>query len=208
MHTHPSWKSFGRIAGWLSLVACTGGLLSFVPALVSARRSGSLRWQRLAAGDAVLAAATVAMLSLSNALAGLMFVALLGIGCAEVICSRSLRKGPAEVPPELLRAEARARKLEMARRIAERDPQRARTLGIGRPDLDWAFDGGLLDVNHAPARVLVEFGGLDLQTTELLVALRERHGSFSSMADLDLHVDLPPRQLDQLSEVAVFLPDR
>ena len=44
-------------------------------------------------------------------------------------------------------------KREEAREIARRDPQMARDLRIGRPDLPRQYDdGGLVDVNSAPSR--------------------------------------------------------
>jgi hypothetical protein len=109
-------------------------------------------------------------------------------------------------PPELQRAAHHARLRAPAQDLAERQPARARALGVGRPDLEWAFDGDLVDVNSAPASVLREAGGLDELSVRRLEAIRDELGGFASLAELDFFLDLSPRELRQLSDVAVFLP--
>jgi hypothetical protein len=138
--------------------------------------------------------------------AGLALLALLTGGTAHALAG-PLGSGPQGfVPPELERAEARVRMVALARELVASDPHRARRLGVGRPDLDWAFNGGLVDVNHAPSSVLTEIGGLDDAVSDRVVAVRGEIGTFSCLAELDLLVDLPHAQLRSLSEVAVFLP--
>ncbi|GAA5169770.1 hypothetical protein [Amycolatopsis dongchuanensis] len=61
---------------------------------------------------------------------------------------------PAEDPAVARVLAARARR-QQARDLAARDPLLAKELGIGRPDLERGYDdGGLVDLNSAPAEVL------------------------------------------------------
>ena len=106
--------------------------------------------------------------------------------------------------PELDAAEDRAARQEHAREIARDDPDRARKLGIGRPDRPKAFHAGLIDVNAVPAEWVARVAGLPRETAEMVVAGRP----YSSLEDLDLVVNLPAEQLTQLRHVAVFLPAR
>ncbi|WP_019632701.1 ComEA family DNA-binding protein [Actinomadura atramentaria] len=97
-----------------------------------------------------------------------------------------------------LRAEARA--------LAARDPSAAYELGVGRPDLPRAYDdGGLVDVNHAPARVLTTLPGISAATAARLVERRAERGGFISVEDMALDTDLPPDLLPFLADLTIFL---
>ena len=83
--------------------------------------------------------------------------------------------------------EAARRKRREAREIAASDPQMARELGIGRPDLARHFDdGGLVDVNSAPAEVFVRAFGWPTEVAEGIVRARETVGRFQAAEDLVL----------------------
>ncbi|GAA0491264.1 hypothetical protein Ade02nite_22840 [Paractinoplanes deccanensis] len=70
---------------------------------------------------------------------------------------------------------------EQSRLFATLDPRRARTLGIGRPDLARRFDdGGLIDINHVPAAALPHLTKLAPKTAERIAAARP----FTHPADL------------------------
>lgn len=101
-------------------------------------------------------------------------------------------------------AEARA----YARKVAAEKPRLARRLQIGRPDVrDRDFpDGGLVDVNHVSATVLARETDLPGDLARRIVAVRDRAGGFSSVEDLELLVDVPPRRLDLVADRLVFLP--
>jgi hypothetical protein len=72
-----------------------------------------------------------------------------------------------------------------ARQILDRDPQFARQLGIGRPDLSREYDdGGLIDPNEVPAGVLTRIPGVTAQHAALIVASREHQGRFEAVDDL------------------------
>jgi hypothetical protein len=74
---------------------------------------------------------------------------------------------------------------QQARRIAADHPQIARQLGIGRPDLPNSFDdGGLVDVNDAPAEALQRLPGVSAEHAALIVADRTYRGRFHSIQEL------------------------
>ncbi|GAA2456841.1 hypothetical protein GCM10010191_90410 [Actinomadura vinacea] len=94
-----------------------------------------------------------------------------------------------------------------ARALVTEDPALAHELRIGRPDLPRGYDdGGLIDVNHAPAATLALLPGLTEELIERIVRHRDEQGGFISAEELAVDVDLPPSLLPQLSEYAIFLP--
>ncbi|WP_157407870.1 ComEA family DNA-binding protein [Actinomadura atramentaria] len=104
-------------------------------------------------------------------------------------------------------AASRRRRLRAkARALAERDPDAARELRIGRPDLPRTHDdGGLIDVNHVPARVLATLPGLDSAAIVRLIERRVARGGFRSVEDMARDLALPTDLLHDLAEVAIFL---
>lgn len=95
---------------------------------------------------------------------------------------------------------------EDARRLARDDPALAHELRIGRPELTRSYDdGGLVDVNHAPAEVLVTLPGLTPDMVDRIVRHRSESGGFISVEELGVDVDLPPALLPKLKEYAIFL---
>lgn len=97
---------------------------------------------------------------------------------------------------------------ETARAIAAADPRQAVRLRIGRADLtDREFpDGGLVDVNNVPAHVLAQALTLSDEQASEVVRVRATVGGFSSVAELSVTADLPPRHLDPVADRMVFLP--
>ncbi|WP_433499366.1 ComEA family DNA-binding protein [Sphaerimonospora sp. CA-214678] len=96
---------------------------------------------------------------------------------------------------------------EQARELAERDPSMARELRIGRPDLPRQYDdGGLVDVNHAPARVIAALPGMTPALAEQVVKARETVGAFVSAEDLSAAASLPPNLTSELAEYTIYLP--
>ncbi|WP_066361041.1 hypothetical protein [Herbidospora mongoliensis] len=129
-----------------------------------------------------------------------LFVSWLG-GTLHAFTVRKKVFGPA-CPFErarLLRREARA--------LADRNPGRARRLGVGRPDLGLRFDdGGLVDMNHAPAIVLRTVPGMTPDLIERVLEARSRTVTFTSAEDLSDLLELPVTLNDELSEYGVYLP--
>ena len=86
------------------------------------------------------------------------------------------------------------------------NPMLAHELGIGRPDLVSRFDdGGLVDVNHSPLEVIAGLPGIDVKTAERIVMTRLQLGGFTSVDELSVTLDLPPTQLDGVSDRLLFL---
>ncbi|OIV36584.1 hypothetical protein BIV57_15635 [Mangrovactinospora gilvigrisea] len=97
-------------------------------------------------------------------------------------------------------ARARLRRRRRARRLALRRPALARELRIGRgsPAYD---DGGLVDVNHADADMLVRRAELTAAEAAAVVAARERLGGrFSSVAELAVYAELSEGRLAEVAD--------
>ncbi len=102
---------------------------------------------------------------------------------------------------------ARVERRQHARRIARDDPRLADELRIGRPDLDRHFDdGGLVDVNHVPVRVLAAMPDIGPELAARIVATRDEVGAFDSVHDLAVLLDVAPRTVDRLSDVLICRP--
>ena len=95
---------------------------------------------------------------------------------------------------------------QIARELAKEDPERAIAAGVGRPDLSEAFDGDLVDINHASAAALAGLPGFDDRVAKRAVAIREEINGFESVDDLALFLDIAPDDLEQLRERVVCLP--
>ena len=98
---------------------------------------------------------------------------------------------------------------ENARRLVATNPGLAGELGIGGPDLPRAFDdGGLVDVNHVPASCLAALPGLDEPLARKIAQARDGVGGFTSAADLEVTLGLPPGSLDEARDLLLFRPLR
>jgi hypothetical protein len=99
----------------------------------------------------------------------------------------------------------RERERERARELVRRDPLAALERGVGRPDVAGADHGELIDVNHAPPKVLQMLPGVDADLARRIVATREGVGRFSSVADLGFVLDLDPDATARLERVAIAI---
>jgi DNA uptake protein ComE-like DNA-binding protein len=134
-----------------------------------------------------------------------------GSAHALAIRGRVVSGRRARVGDSLRRAErevAERRKLrQVARAIAARDPVLARELGIGRPDLQREFDdGGLVDVNRAPAAVISTLPGMTAALAAEAVALRRERGAFVSADDLSVSLGMPPEYTADVADRTIYLP--
>jgi DNA uptake protein ComE-like DNA-binding protein len=94
-----------------------------------------------------------------------------------------------------------------ARRLLAEDSALAHELRIGRPDLPRAYDdGGLIDVNHAPAPTLGLLPGMTDELVRKVVRVREQTGTFVSVEELAVDADLPPDLIHRMAEYTIFLP--
>jgi hypothetical protein len=103
------------------------------------------------------------------------------------------------------RAEDRLDEREEARRLAREEPARALEMGVGRPD-QGGWDGGLVDLNNAPASVIEELPGISRELAERIVRTREEVEGFSSLDDLAQVLDLPVALCDRIRADVVLLP--
>ncbi|GIE52576.1 BTAD domain-containing putative transcriptional regulator [Actinoplanes nipponensis] len=130
----------------------------------------------------------------------LAFALFAGITVASAVHGAVLASHPGDSP--------RARGLrDQARQFAAFDPQRARTLGIGRPDLMRAFDdGGLVDVNHVPGNELARLPGVSSAEAHGIVIDRLNRGPYAQPEDLVIRGVLPMRTVNRLSSRLICLP--
>jgi DNA uptake protein ComE-like DNA-binding protein len=103
-------------------------------------------------------------------------------------------------------ARERLEQREKALELARENPRLALEAGVGRPDLPGAYDGGLIDLNHAPAGVIACLPTFDVELAGRVVAARERVDGFSSIEDFGTVLDLPGSQVEHLRDHVVFLP--
>jgi hypothetical protein len=113
----------------------------------------------------------------------------------------------------LTEAKAELERRREAREILSADPQLARQLCIGRPDLPRRFkDGGLVDANHAPATALAMLPGIGASLANGIVTTRGSVGGFSDLTDMSMTLGVAPQTLDEAAEFLVFpkhgAPDR
>jgi Helix-hairpin-helix motif len=140
-----------------------------------------------------------------DTLFGIVALVLIVAGTPHAFLLRRRVFAPPPTQPALAAALAARQRREEARAIASRDAALARELGIGRPDLPRQFDdGGLVDVNHVPAQVLVDQLGLSPTLAGQVVEARDRLGGFAGPQELIAYTELSPEAVDGLREHLVF----
>ena len=114
-------------------------------------------------------------------------------------------ESPAADPHADQVVQARARR-DRARSLWADDPAAARELGIGRPDLGRGYDdGGLVDLNTAPAWVIASVCGVDPVVADAIVAARTgRGGVFYGLGEVLIDVAVPSSVEGELRERAVL----
>ena len=149
-------------------------------------------------------------------LGALMAIALIALGSAHTFAIRKYlvepgtrRKRRAKIvsQQEQALAEARAEmdRRREAREILTADPELARQLCIGRPDLPRRYkDGGLVDVNHAPATVLAAIPGINSALADQIVTSRDSVGGFRDLSDMSITLGVSPQILDEAATFLVF----
>ena len=119
-----------------------------------------------------------------------------GTGQAFAVRKRLL-DGNRELDPTVAHAKGQIQLRKKALHIVQTDPQLARELRIGRPDLNPRFDdGGLVDVNHVPVAILTRLSGVDEALARHIVDVRDGIGGFASVDDLSVTLGLDPHRLD------------
>jgi DNA uptake protein ComE-like DNA-binding protein len=201
-----------RESWWVWLPLVTFGIGTWAAFVYAGTRARQRSWKRFGVGYlGLIIAATILVVANSDpwlTLGGfaILFAWVGGFVHALTIRSAYLRVVQSPEQALLEAAEARLRVRTDALQLAREDPVRAKALGVGRPDIDLAFDGGLTDVNSAPAQVLERLPHADAALAERIVAVRERVGGFSSIQDLGLVLGLPAPVLDAWEGLVVCLP--
>ncbi|RCW40722.1 helix-hairpin-helix protein [Halopolyspora algeriensis] len=229
------WGWF-RHGGWyLVLTLATAGLCAWVPFLHAARRLRTAALKRRTAIYAGLAVLMVVLLSATptdaqgdpvgtagDVLSTLTGALALPVMIVALIQQWSLRRtvftagrsrpitrtspDPAADPAVAEILAARARR-EQARALAAEDPLMARELRIGRPDLARSYDdGGLVDLNSAPAAVIARVCELDPAAADAIVTARASHGSrFTTVDEILVLADIPLDAWDRIRDRAVLI---
>jgi hypothetical protein len=114
--------------------------------------------------------------------------------------------GAPEVDPHVDQAKRLRARREEARALKAQDWERADELGIGRPDLGRGYDdGGLVDLNTAPAAVIASVCGMAESLADAIVVARTRRGgNFYVLGEVLMDVALPPSVKDELRDRAVL----
>jgi helix-hairpin-helix protein len=214
-----------QAGGWyFAVTICSFGFLAAIPYWHAASRLSRRDVCRLALAYTLAGIYLVVLMALTpqradgssanetlSTIGGLSAVFVLIAGCVQL---RPLRREvysgrgvvAAHRDPAVARAfQARARREETRRLLAE-DPGLRQELGIGRPDLARGYDdGGLIDVNTAPADVIARVCGIDPAHAAAIVADRQaRGGTFFNLEEVFVEVPLPPYVADQLRERAII----
>lgn len=93
------------------------------------------------------------------------------------------------------------------RELLGKNPALARQVGVGRPDRPGADSYGLVDVNHADADALATLPGITQELAERVAGFCGEGGSFVSVEDLGLFLDLPAAGVEALRDKAVFVKE-
>ena len=205
-----------RVAGWWVLCAVLGPFGFGTPAgfAYAAHRSGTRRWYAWAAIWGALTTIGIVLAALAPRegaqfmLGALMIYGTWLGGAAHALVVRPdyVRKVAARGTDPLGPARERLAQRARARQLALEQPDLAREIGLGRPDLPGAHAMDVVDVNHAPVEALAELPGIDAELAGRLVAAREEVKGFVSVEDAGVVLDLDTTTVDRLSRQAVFLP--
>jgi DNA uptake protein ComE-like DNA-binding protein len=103
-------------------------------------------------------------------------------------------------------AQDRLEERRRAERLAREQPELARELGVGRPDVPGASHAGLVDVNGAPVAVLARLPGIDDALAAEIDRVRIAVDGFSSLEDLGMTLGLDGGLVEDLRGRVVFLP--
>jgi Helix-hairpin-helix motif len=207
---------------WALLPALSLGLLAPVPIVHAAVK---LRTWTLWAASALYTVATIVAWSAGSVVtvtdgpaapaelpeppgwAGALDLGLMVVPTAHAFAVRRRVFEPRSQHPAIAAALQARQRREEARAIVARDVDLARELRIGRPDLPRQFDdGGLVDVNHVPASVIVGLLGLSEADAAQVTEARDRIGGFSSAEEMIAFTELSPARVDGIRDQLLFLP--
>ncbi|MFC5060960.1 ComEA family DNA-binding protein [Actinomycetospora atypica] len=223
--TRGNW--FTRGGWWFFVHVLSVGVLAVVPFTAAATVSRR-------AGHALLAAAVLVLTILAfvligtapedatgratgaaSAIGGLLIVIVLIGGLVGLIVLRTQIYGrdapvrqaaPTGTDPAVARAMAGRQRRQEARALAANDPLLAHELRIGRPDLPRDYDdGGLVDLNSAPAPVVAQLCGIEPVQAARIVQARQAAGRFAAVDDVFSYTDLPVEVWDRVRDRGIVV---
>jgi len=107
----------------------------------------------------------------------------------------------------MLQASREVERRVYGRELLQKNPVLAKQVGVGRPDLPNSDSYGLTDVNHASAASLATLPGMSEELAKRVAEFCGGGGSFVSVEDLGLFLDLAPAAVDAMREQAVFVKE-
>lgn len=214
--TKPAGTRSWTTLWYYPVVVVSLGLLTAIPfahAAMRLRGTATGRWC-LVAGVLYTAAIAANALLTSGVqpdrqyLNGLLSFAVIVGACMHLMFVRRAISDVRPADPAVVAVLDARRRRDDARRIVARDPRMARELRIGRPDLTRTFDdGGLVDLNSAPASVIADACGIDPAVAGRLVDARVAAGTpFVRVDDAFTYSDVPIELWDRIREHAVVVP--
>lgn len=205
-----------RQLAWASVPIWSLSLLAFAPFLRIALARRRARDWAVFAGYLAATVLTVTLFSLSTsdqdaagAAAGVMII-VVGVAAAvhAFVAFRpggEVVAGPTASELALSTARARVSRRQQARELVAGNPVLARELGIGRPDVPHDYDdGGIVDVNHVPGKVLLHSLGLTVAESASVITARARLGRFSGPEEVAAYTELTPERVDALRDWMLF----
>lgn len=208
---------FARGGWYVVVVVLSLGMLSFVPfvhAAIRTRKPLMWLWAMLYTAAVITLFALTGTVNIGGFAIGLMIVAsihaiVLRTQVWPATDTRASSDGHAIAagstdPAVAAVFAARARRAE-ARRLAAADPQMARELGIGRPDLPRTYDdGGLVDLNSAPTEAIARTCGIDPTVATQIVEARAGI-PLATVDDVFSITDIPYTLWDRIRDRAVVI---
>jgi DNA uptake protein ComE-like DNA-binding protein len=200
--------------GWL-LLTLPFGLTTWAAFLYIGIRAKRVSWMLWAAVYLALIFASFALdapahpsNSAEGIAAGLVVLAWIGGGAhAFAVSNAAVKRMRSDQDPALVAARDRISLRSEGRHLLATQPELAREVGVGRPDVPGSNDYGLIDVNHCSVAALVRLPGVTDDMAKRIVDNRASAGGFSSVEDVGMLLDLPPSTVDQMRDLAVFVPD-
>ncbi len=210
----PAAASRFRGKAWL-LLAVPFGLTTWAAFLYIGIRARRPQWLVWAGVYAATLAAYIALDtpahpsgSAKGLAAGLALLTWIGGGIhAAAVSSDAVRRIQSRTDPVLEAARARIDRRAEGRHLLATQPALAKEIGLGRPDISGADDYGLVDVNHCSVAALARLPGMTGDLAGRTVEARTQAGGYSSVEDLGMLLDLPPGTVDQMRDMAIFIPD-
>jgi hypothetical protein len=208
--------------GWyLFVVVLSLGLLSFVPfvhAAIRVRKPLMWLWMVLYTAAVITIFLNVGSATTAGFEIGLMIIASIhSVLLRRQVWPTAAAPTPSPAPAVLGSAgwpadpavaailAARARR-DDARRLAGADPQMARELRIGRPDLPRTYDdGGLVDLNSTPPQMIADTCGIELTVATQIADARIPGVPFTTVDDVFSLAQIPYPLWDRIRDRAVVI---